>query len=233
MLRGARSLSIYGDSGSRPVPAWFSMRPTGGRVGRCCGCGPLVGASRRVGRAPVRGRDDIGAGACIGCAARVPRELYTDFSVVVPRPVIAACVRDTLGELHASISSAALPELAAALVTARLTGITDTRSHTRYGDRRHALRAVSAEVTARPAGRTAHRRTTMNMDVTTRPGVQSPTSPLRPRHRHDRLEVHNIEGDEPLAGQYLCGNPHLPSGRVCLLPDRHRGGCQFTARPAR
>jgi hypothetical protein len=72
----------------------------------------------------------------------------------------------------------------------------------------------------------------MNMDMTPPPGKRSPASLLR-RHRQDRLEIHNIEVDEALAGQHLCGNLHLPSGRVCLLPERHRGGCQFTARPGR
>jgi len=72
----------------------------------------------------------------------------------------------------------------------------------------------------------------MNMGMTTRPGVSSSAFPLR-HHRQERLELHNIDVDEALAGQHLCGNLHLPSGRVCLLPERHRGGCQFTARPVR
>ena len=72
----------------------------------------------------------------------------------------------------------------------------------------------------------------MNMDITTQPGLRSPAFPLR-RHRQDRLEIHNIEVDAALAEENLCGNLHLPSGRVCLLPERHRGGCHFTARPAR
>jgi hypothetical protein len=72
----------------------------------------------------------------------------------------------------------------------------------------------------------------MNVDMRTRPDVRSSASPLR-RHRQDRPEMHNIEVDEAFAGQHLCGNLHLPSGRVCLLQERHRGGCQFTARPAR
>ena len=70
------------------------------------------------------------------------------------------------------------------------------------------------------------------MDMTARPGMASRASPAR-RDRHERLEAHNIEVDQTIAGRYLCGNLHLPTGRVCLLPERHRGGCQFTARPAR
>jgi hypothetical protein len=166
-------------------------------------------------------------------AARVSRELYHEFSIVPPEPVIAACVRDTLIDLKGSISAEALPEMAAALATARLTGITDTRSDTRV--RRSATRRPSGSRLARrtPGLRAVHTGgRPMNMDMKTRPGVPSPASPLR-RHRQDRLEIHNIEVDEALAGQHLCGNLHLPSGRVCLLPERHRGGCQFTARPAR
>jgi hypothetical protein len=70
------------------------------------------------------------------------------------------------------------------------------------------------------------------MNVTPRPGVPGLASPAR-RDRQDRLEIHNIEVDQALAVQHLCGNLQLPTGRVCLLPERHRGGCQFTQRPAR
>ena len=66
---------------------------------------------------------------------------------------------------------------------------------------------------------------------------RAPTGPLPPvstvwansRERH----IHNVEVDDAIAGRHLCGNLHLPTGRVCLLPERHRGGCEFTARPAR
>jgi hypothetical protein len=76
-------------------------------------------------------------------AARVSRELYRDFSVVPPEPVVAACVRDTLVDLHGSISTEALPEMAAALATVRLTEITPTRAATPgYGDRQHPGRAA-------------------------------------------------------------------------------------------
>ena len=71
----------------------------------------------------------------------------------------------------------------------------------------------------------------MNMRIRTRPDVWSSASPPR-HHRQDRLELHNIDVDEAFAARHRCGNLHLPSGRVCLLPERHRGGCQFTARPA-
>jgi hypothetical protein len=49
----------------------------------------------------------------------------------------------------------------------------------------------------------------------------------------ERLELHNGEIDQAIAAQHLCGTVHLPTGRVCLLPERHRGGCHFAARPGR
>jgi hypothetical protein len=49
----------------------------------------------------------------------------------------------------------------------------------------------------------------------------------------ERLEIHNIEIDRAVAARHLCGNLHLPTGRVCLLPERHRGGCEFASRPSR
>jgi hypothetical protein len=95
-------------------------------------------------------------------AARVSRELYREFSVVFPGPVIAACVRDTLVDLHGSISTEALPEMAAALAKARLTGITDTRSRT----------LVRRPPTRGPSGSRLARRTP-------RPGAPH-TAPCRP-----------------------------------------------------
>jgi hypothetical protein len=166
-------------------------------------------------------------------AARVSRELYRDFSVVPPEPVVAACVRDTLVDLHGSVSTEALPEMAAALATVRLTEITPTRAATPgYGDRQHPGRA--ARRGRRPPGLRALPTggRPMNADMTTRPRMRCRASPTV-RRRQDRLEIHNSEVDQALADQRLCGNLHLPSGRVCLLPKRHRGGCQFTARPPR
>jgi hypothetical protein len=62
-------------------------------------------------------------------AASVSRELCRDFGDVLPEPVIAACVRDTVLDLHRSISSEALPEMAVVLAKVRLVGIADARSH--------------------------------------------------------------------------------------------------------
>jgi hypothetical protein len=45
-----------------------------------------------------------------------------------------------------------------------------------------------------------------------------------------RLELHNHQIDESVAASHRCGMTHLPTGRVCLLPERHPGGCQFSDR---
>jgi len=60
------------------------------------------------------------------------------------------------------------------------------------------------------------------------PANQMP--PIVPR---PRLELHNLHIDQTVAATHLCGMTHLPTGRVCLLPERHNGGCQFTERPSR
>ena len=70
------------------------------------------------------------------------------------------------------------------------------------------------------------------MNNTAPPGPRPPVSTVWASSR-ERLEIHNIEVDVAAAGQHLCGTLHLPTGRVCRLPERHRGGCQFTDRPAR
>ena len=43
----------------------------------------------------------------------------------------------------------------------------------------------------------------------------------------DRLDLHNFAVDQGAAAVRRCGRAHLASGRVCLLPARHRGGCDF------
>lgn len=45
--------------------------------------------------------------------------------------------------------------------------------------------------------------------------------------RLSRLDAHNITIDEDAAARHQCGTRHLATGRVCHLPERHRGGCQF------
>ena len=46
----------------------------------------------------------------------------------------------------------------------------------------------------------------------------------------------NASVDEALAEVGGCGQVHLPTGRTCVRPDRHPGGCDFVGRddvPAR
>jgi hypothetical protein len=47
------------------------------------------------------------------------------------------------------------------------------------------------------------------------------------------LELHNLQIDQMIAAAHRCGTTHLATGRVCLLPERHSGGCVFTERPSR
>jgi hypothetical protein len=42
------------------------------------------------------------------------------------------------------------------------------------------------------------------------------------------LGLHNSSVDYSVATHHRCGMLHLPTGRVCLLPERHAGGCQFS-----
>jgi hypothetical protein len=39
--------------------------------------------------------------------------------------------------------------------------------------------------------------------------------------------VHNSEVNTVAAEADLCGMTHLATGRLCLLPKRHPGGCDF------
>ena len=65
------------------------------------------------------------------------------------------------------------------------------------------------------------------MSMTGLPGPLSPAATVR-GNNGERPEIHNIEVDQALAGRHLCANLHLPTRRVCLLPERHRGGCEFS-----
>ena len=52
-------------------------------------------------------------------------------------------------------------------------------------------------------------------------------APAGPRAAPGRPSVHNSHVDQDTAAQHLCGNVHLASGRQCLLPEYHYGGCVF------
>lgn len=43
-----------------------------------------------------------------------------------------------------------------------------------------------------------------------------------------RDEVHNSEINTVAAQAHRCGMTHLATGRICLLPERHRGSCDFS-----
>lgn len=90
-------------------------------------------------------------------AARVSRELHHEFAGVLPEPVITACARDTVADLHRSINGEALPEMAAKLATARLTAIAEARRHpgTAIGSRldRPSTRRRAARPRRRPQRR--------------------------------------------------------------------------------
>ena len=43
----------------------------------------------------------------------------------------------------------------------------------------------------------------------------------------ERLDLHNVATHFPAAASGRCGFIHLASGRVCLLPQRHRGPCEL------
>src|SRR3954454_14849004 len=49
----------------------------------------------------------------------------------------------------------------------------------------------------------------------------------------DRRDLHNAAVDVEAALAGRCGFTHLPSGRVCLLPQRHRHDCRFDVPPGR
>jgi hypothetical protein len=43
----------------------------------------------------------------------------------------------------------------------------------------------------------------------------------------DTNAAHNSETNTAASNAALCGTTHLPSGRLCLLPRSHQGGCDF------
>jgi len=45
-----------------------------------------------------------------------------------------------------------------------------------------------------------------------------------------RDESHNTQINTAAAEAHRCGMTHLATGRICLLPERHTGSCDFTYR---
>jgi hypothetical protein len=47
----------------------------------------------------------------------------------------------------------------------------------------------------------------------------------------NRIDLHNITTNQAAAGTGLCASMHMPTGRMCWLPARHRGSCEFAVQP--
>jgi hypothetical protein len=45
-----------------------------------------------------------------------------------------------------------------------------------------------------------------------------------------RDESHNTQINTAAAKAHRCGMTHLATGRICLLPERHSGSCDFRHR---
>jgi hypothetical protein len=69
---------------------------------------------------------------------------------VLPEPVITACARDAVADLHRSINGEALLEMAAGLATARLTAIADAGRHPGTAISSRVDRSSARRRTARP-----------------------------------------------------------------------------------
>lgn len=48
-----------------------------------------------------------------------------------------------------------------------------------------------------------------------------------PAGDRERLGLHNPAVHQAIAATHRCGMTHLATGRVCVLPERHGGGCEF------
>jgi hypothetical protein len=158
-------------------------------------------------------------------AGWVSRELHDEFTSMLPEPIITACARDTVADRHRSIQRRSTP------AADRQAGHGDSPSGpaSGHGDQLAGEPILGASTHRSAAPADAQEATAMNNRPPTGPLPQASAVWANSRER----QIHNVEVDDAVAGQHLCGNLHLPTGRVCLLPERHRGGCQFTARPAR
>jgi hypothetical protein len=50
---------------------------------------------------------------------------------------------------------------------------------------------------------------------------------LSPSSAPVREESHNTQINTAAAQAHRCGMTHLATGRICLLPERHAGSCDF------
>jgi hypothetical protein len=50
---------------------------------------------------------------------------------------------------------------------------------------------------------------------------------FEPQDQGERPDASSLHVREDVAAAGRCGNVHLPTGRTCTLPARHRGSCNF------
>ena len=55
-----------------------------------------------------------------------------------------------------------------------------------------------------------------------------PTAPQPHNVGQERPDLANPHVREDVGRAGRCANLHLPTGRTCLLPERHPGACDFT-----
>ena len=56
-------------------------------------------------------------------------------------------------------------------------------------------------------------------------GMPQPANRGEPAQDLSSMHVTHVREDVAMAGR--CANVHLPTGRTCALPVRHRGACSF------
>lgn len=59
---------------------------------------------------------------------------------------------------------------------------------------------------------------------------EQPAAPQQVPAEGMRADLHNPSVDEQAAEAGMCGNVHMPSGRICVLPSKHSGPCRFVPR---
>ncbi|MCB5282827.1 hypothetical protein BJQ89_02589 [Arthrobacter sp. ES1] len=59
------------------------------------------------------------------------------------------------------------------------------------------------------------------------PEGNPPSGPPNGNPSQDRPDASSSHIREDVAMTGRCGNVHLPSGRTCVLPERHQGSCRF------
>ncbi len=65
----------------------------------------------------------------------------------------------------------------------------------------------------------------MNSQEHSPSGMPQPANRGEPASDLSSTHVTHVREDVAMAGR--CANVHLPTGRTCALPVRHRGACSF------